>query len=75
MSFSCGLKMEDQERLEPITQGQETDRNTCKSSFREPLPWHQLDARSFEMLKALPGANLLYSPNTRAVSEEAQRAG
>lgn len=29
MSFSCGLKIEAQERLEPISQGQETDRNAC----------------------------------------------
>ena len=63
-----GLKIEDRERLEPITQGQKADSNTCKSSsFREPLPSCQTDARSSEMLEALPGANLLYSPNTWAV--------
>lgn len=75
MSFSHGLKIEDQGRLGPITQGQETDRNTWKRSFREPLPWPQMDARVSGMLKALPGANLLYCPNTWLVSEEAQRAG
>lgn len=69
MSFSCGLKTDGQERLEPITQGQETDRHTRKgSSFREQLTaFAQMGARSSEMLKTGPGANLLYSPNTWAV--------
>ena len=30
--FFMDLKIVDQQRLEPITQGPETDRNTCESS-------------------------------------------
>ena len=69
--FFMDLKIVDQQRLEPITQGPETDRNACKSSqLGTSFAWWTPGP---EMRWALPKAHLLYSPHAGAGSEEAQR--
>lgn len=75
--FPVELNTGDRERVEPITQEPETDRNTCKSSKALASGGSGLGPRwtpgPLKHSRPCPRENLLYSPHTWAFKEEAQK--